>query len=436
MLARRAAVAVAMILGLVAAGCGTARQMPNPNGTGPALKTLVFYDQGAEPPGGGNIQPLVAANRSAIAVLAPDWYKVMPDGSLRDLSTNALKTFATKENIKLTPLVVNYNGTSSFLLNATARNKAVNALATMLKNHPSYAGLNIDFELLKPSARSGLVLFMQALYGKTQALHKTLTIDVIPAGSRRQASQAYNFPKLAQSATDIVLMTYDAHDDGSAPGPVAPLNWVRARVNLALTLGVPANRLIVGLADYGYDWSAGSTKAATLSLAQIRSLVTKYHVPIQRMSDGTPHFTYTANGVKHIVYYEDGVAIQPIIRFARSKGVAGLALWMAGYENAAYWSALRSAAGTGPAVTPTGPQVSKTSTTGKKPSTTGKTKTSGTTTTNKTGKSSGTTKGTLGTSNTKKSGTSNTKKSGTSSTKKTSKSTAPSGPSGTKSKTA
>ena len=419
MLARRAGVAVALILGLVAAGCGTARQMPNPNGTGPALKTLVFYDQGAEPPGGGNVQPLVAANRSAIAVLAPDWYKVMPDGSIRDLSTSALQTFATKENIQLTPLVVNYQGTSSFLLSATARTKAVDALATMLQNHPTYSGLNIDFELLKPSARSGLVMFMQALYGKTQALHKTLTIDVIPAGSRRQADQAYNFPKLAQSATDIVLMTYDAHDDGSAPGPVAPLNWVRARVNLALSLGVPANRLIVGLADYGYDWTAGSTKAATLSLTQIHNLITQYHVTVQRMPDGTPHFTYMANGVKHIVYYEDGAAIRPIIRFARSKRVAGLALWMAGYETAAYWSALRSAAGTAPVLVPSGPATGKKSsvTTNKPKTSIGTTPRSSATGPKQSGtKHSGTSpSGTKQSGTKQKSGTSGTKQSGTTS---------------------
>lgn len=375
MLARRAALAGALILAVATAGCGTKRQMPHPTGMGPALHTLVFYDQGAEPTPTTNVQPLVAANRAAIAALAPDWYKVMPDGSLRDLSTNALKTFATTEHIQLTPLVVNYQGTSSFLMNAKARTRAVDALATMLSHQPSYTGLNIDFELLKPQARLGLTLFMEALYGKVTALHKTLTIDIIPAGTRRAAGhQAYSYAKLAHAATDVVLMTYDAHDSGSKPGPIAPLRWVRTRVNLALDLGIPANRLIVGLADYGYDWPAASTKAATLSLAQVQSLIQTHHAKVLRNGDGTPHFTYTAGGVRHTVFYEDGKAIRPIIRFARTKRVAGLALWMAGYENAAYWTALRVAAGTGPAAktsttTPVAPKSGTTTKTTRKGST-------------------------------------------------------------------
>ncbi len=345
MLRRRAALAMMLILGLVAAACGTARQMPNPNGSLPRLRVLVFYDPALEKPQ-GTILPLISANRSAMSGLAPDWYKIMPDGSLRDLSMNNIKTFATTAHLKLTPLIVNYQGTSSFLENATARTRAVNALATMLKNQPSYTGLNIDFELLKTSARNGLTLFMQQLYAKTQAMGKTLTIDIIPAGSKRGAAQAYDYPKLARASTDVVLMTYDAHDSGSNSGPVAPLAWVTTRVKLALQLGIPANRLIVGLADYGYDWAGSSTQATTLSLPQVQALIAAHHVTVQRSSDGSPHFTYTANGVVHTVWYEDGTAIQPIIKMARSMHVAGLALWMGGYETAAYWQALRSAAGT------------------------------------------------------------------------------------------
>jgi spore germination protein YaaH len=363
-----------LILGLVAAGCGTARQMPNPNGSLPQLRVLVFYDPALEKPQ-GTVLPLISANRSAMSALAPDWYKVMPDGSLRDLSMNNLKTFATTAHLKLTPLIVNYQGTSSFLENATARTRAVNALATMLKNQPSYTGLNIDFELLKPSARSGLTMFMQQLYAKTQAMGKTLTIDIIPAGSKRGADQAYDYPKLAKAATDVVLMTYDAHDSGSNSGPVAPLAWVTTRVKLALQLGIPANRLIVGLADYGYEWVGSSTHAKTLSLPQVEALIAAHHITVQRSSDGSPHFTYTVNGVVHTVWYEDGTAIQPIIKMARSMHVAGLALWMGGYETAAYWHALRSAAGTAATGTaaPMSSSASTPSKTSKTPSKTSKT---------------------------------------------------------------
>lgn len=348
------------ILGLsvLLSGCGGSRQMPAPGsgvkaGGTPPLHVLTFYDDRGLPSGNrSTVLPLVQANRAAISDLAPRWYSVMADGTLRDISENAVKTFARQNHIGLMPLVTNGGGTSAFLLNAgncTAGPcaTAVNNLASMLRRE-NYDGLNIDFELLKPQARKGLVAFMRQLHARTQAMGKRLTVDVIPAGNRRQAAQAYDFPALAANSDDVVLMTYDAHDNGSAPGGIAPLSWVRQRVNLALSLGVPRGKLILGLADYGYDWTSGG-HATTVSLKQVDNLIRTRGVTIQRTASGEPHFTYTVGGTRHTVWYEDGRAILPKIQLARQLGLQGLALWMAGDETPQFWHALRAAAGTLPA---------------------------------------------------------------------------------------
>jgi len=334
----------ACLLGLAfLSGCGASqRAMPNPAPSG-GLRVLVFYDQGSEP-SSGDILPLIAANKDAISDLAPLWYKVNGNGSIVDDSTAALKAFAQTNNIRLEPLVVNAGGTSDFLLNASARATAVNNLVKILQDD-HYAGLNIDFELLKTSARAGLVSFLQALYAKTKAMGKLLTIDIIPAGNGKQAAGAYDFPALAKNASEIVLMTYDEHDDGSVPGPVADLPWVTSRVNEALRLGVPPSKMMLGLADYGYDWTQGSTSAHTLPLSEIESWITQGKVKVLRNASGSPHFTYTSGGVTHIVWYEDGRSILPKIALARKDHLEGLALWMGGFETAAYWSDLRQAAG-------------------------------------------------------------------------------------------
>ena len=351
-------VAAIAVLAVGVAGCGRSpRAMPAPSGTGtsgpssfPALKVLTFSTNHKLVPGKPPL-PLVAANASAISALAPMWYKVMPNGSVRDLSMNNVKTYAAANHIAITPLVANYNGTSSFLLSAAARNRAVAGLTAVLKrNH--YGGLNLDFELLKASARTGLTDFVKALDANAHSMGKTVTVDVIPAGSRRSLHYAYNFSALAHDSNGIVLMTYDAHDSTSKPGPIAPLTWVKMRVKEAMKAGVPANKLILGLADYGYDW-AGRSKGHTVGLKQAMALSAKEHAHVARNRNGSPHFTYTAGGVKHTVWYEDSTAILPKIRLARQLHLEGLALWRAGYETPSYWKALRQAAGTaGAPVTP------------------------------------------------------------------------------------
>jgi spore germination protein YaaH len=346
----RRGVAAALVLStsMAAVACGRARSMPAPGIGAPALRVLVFYDDRAEKPR-GTILPLIAANRSAIWELAPLWYKVLADGSVRDLSENDVKQFARKNGIQLMPLVINNEGTSAFLLGAGNCSagpcaRAVSQLASIVQRE-QYDGLNIDFEQLQDQARSGLTAFVSQLHSRLRAMGKTLTVDVIPAGSRRQAEHAYDFPGLARASDDVVLMAYDAHDDGSAPGPIAPLAWVRHRVNVALSLGVPRDKLVLGLADYGYDWTAPG-HATTIGLKDAQALASRLGVKVQRTRDGSPHFTYRQGNTTHTVWYEDGRAILPKVELARTDRLKALALWMAGYETPEYWHALRAAAGT------------------------------------------------------------------------------------------
>lgn len=327
-------------MGLLAA-CGPApRPMPGP---GAPLRVTVFATNHHLAPG-HPLMPLLAANAPGIAALAPLWYKVAANGSVTDTSVAATKAWAAAHHIALTPLVINGGGGSAFLIHAAARARAVSNLAAILKSQP-YTGLNIDFELLKTAARSGLTSFETGLYAQAKAMGKTITVDLIPAHSRRGLRYAYDFAALAKNSTDVVLMTYDAHDNTSKPGPIAPLAWVQQDVRQALSAGVPKDKLVVGIADYGYDW-AGSTKGSTVGLKQAEALLTKEHATLKRNRNGSPHFTYTKGGTRHIVWYEDSTSVVHKIAYARQLGVKGLALWRAGYETAAYWKAVRAAAGT------------------------------------------------------------------------------------------
>jgi|BEDMetMinimDraft_2_1075160.scaffolds.fasta_scaffold13526_2 spore germination protein len=338
------AAALVAALATAGTGCGPVRLMPGggTGGGGGGLRVLAFYDPRAERPT-GTVQSLLVANRQAISDLSPLWYEVRRDGSLRDLSAGHLKAWAERERIPLMPLVANEGGNDAFLRDPAARARAVDALVAALRSQ-GYDGLNIDFEELHRADRGPLVAFLRTLYGRVQAMGKRLTVDVVPAGSRRAASAgAYDYPALARYSTDVVLMTYDAHDETSSPGPVAPLAWVRRRVAVALAAGIPRGRLLLGIADYGYDWSGGH--GTEIGLRQVDGLLTRFGITPQRTRDGEPHFAYRQGGVTHTVWYEDGVAVVPKVRLARQMGLAGLALWMVGFETPAYWQALRSAAG-------------------------------------------------------------------------------------------
>ncbi len=135
-------------------------------------------------------------------------------------------------------------------------------------------------------------------------------------------------------------MTYDNHNNSTPPGPVAPLPWVRAAVKTAIKQGVPPNRIALGLATYGYDWS--STGVATMPLKNVLLLERNLKItPVWDSVAQEAHFTYTdSKGVTHTVWYQGQRGLASRISLAEKNKLWGVAIWRVGYEDQAYWGTL------------------------------------------------------------------------------------------------
>jgi hypothetical protein len=60
-------------------------------------------------------------------------------------------------------------------------------------------------------------------------------------------------------------------------------------------------------------------------------------------ADAAPYFTYTAaDGVKHVLWYNDADATAAKTTLIGKYGLRGLASWAVGYEDTRQWAALRS----------------------------------------------------------------------------------------------
>ena len=65
-----------------------------------------------------------------------------------------------------------------------------------------------------------------------------------------------------------LLMAYDEHDDAAAPGSIAGETWYEENLDKRMAVLSPA-RTIVGLGNYGYDWSEGHGDAISFQDAVI-----------------------------------------------------------------------------------------------------------------------------------------------------------------------
>jgi spore germination protein len=228
------------------------------------------------------------------------------------------------------------------LTDPTARATAVRAIAALVRRD-GYQEVNIDFELLKPSTRQGLVAFIRGLRA---ALPQgvTLSESVFPkVGVTSDINGAYNYIELAKYVDYLVIMLYDHHSDGGPAGPVSPYGWVAQNMNWFLhTAKIPANKLVIAAGVYGYDWPVGSTTAQEMPLTEINARL-KASGARRQVDPGSenPFFRYTAgDGTQHVVWYQDSSTVLQRLQMAQKLGVRGIAIWALGEETPAVWGVI------------------------------------------------------------------------------------------------
>lgn len=342
-------VALAALLAAALAGVAGCAGSPG-KGAGPApgdrLEVLVFWE---EEPGAAPAAPPAALerHRSLVGALIPALYAVREDGSLAERvgadARGSLKSFARRNGIRVRPLFSNLDGNESFLLNSAARARAARNVADAVVRE-GFDGAVLDFRLADPATRSALTGFVTELasllpHGKKDLMVAAYPFDPAGAGP-------YDLAALSGQSDRILLMFLDRHHGATAPGPVAPQEWVEGLVRRAIRETGDANRLVLALAAYGYDWPVAAPRPALAQqpvregAAALAARAGRERVRVLRDRDGSPNYAYASGGVRHQVWFEDGESILGKLRLAKRMRLRGVAVWRAGYEDEAYWRSL------------------------------------------------------------------------------------------------
>ncbi|OLZ09663.1 glycosyl hydrolase family 18 protein [Sulfobacillus thermosulfidooxidans] len=311
---------VVTAMSVLTAGCGIGVHAANKTSSSksPPLKVLAFWANDVS----GPLTPLYTHSH-AITDLAPFWYSLDAHGGLISHVNSAILHQAEKEHIAITPLINDGTGTQAFLASSITRVIAARNIADLVgKMH--YQGVNIDFE--PPHTRyvnqlTGFMIDLRDFLPRTD----TITMDVVP-----HSGGAYNFSKLAPEVNQFVLMSYDEHDDGSPPGPVAALGWVENILSRMLH-SVPASKIDLGIALYGYSWPVGSTHATTIPYNAITTPMIQHAKWSTRYQE--TYADYTTSTGPHIAWWESLQGMNQKIQLAKKDHLAGIALWHIGYAN-------------------------------------------------------------------------------------------------------
>ena len=254
-----------------------------------------------------------------------------------------MKSLNPPVELPMMGLVNNYDGTTwritemaEMLANPSARQSLVHDLVDFaVQAHE--AGIVLDFEEIPDKSQDNFQDFAEALGA---ALHAASLKFMIALPAR---DDAYDYKFFGKQADAIVLMNYDEHWLTSGPGPIASQDWYVENIRQVME-AVPAQKIIVTVGNYAYDWSEAPKKAnepaqsLTIQDALLHASESETQVEFDPVSLN-PHYSYyDEHDHVHQVWMLDAVTAYNELRANDRMGVQGTALWRLGSSDASMWS--------------------------------------------------------------------------------------------------
>jgi peptidoglycan-N-acetylglucosamine deacetylase len=299
-----------------------------------------------------------------IDLLYPEWLHVItPDGRLQGVTEyNVMYDVvqgnhvvqvddkvmpmlkAANADTEVFPLVNNYDpvkgvwldNIGDMLMNEASHQTFRSQVQAFLASD-KYKGLTLDFEEIPEKAQPGYSNLIAELGQDLHARGMKLYVNV----PTHDLDFDYKF--IADHSDGVILMNYDEHFPASRPGPIASQEWFAKNVADGLKL-VPASKLIVALANYGYDWSSDekthkpiTTVNRSVQEAWLDARESEADVSFDTTSLN-PHFAYLDSNVRHEVWFTDAVTALDQMRAAQNLGINTFALWRLGSEDRSLWA--------------------------------------------------------------------------------------------------
>jgi len=257
--------------------------------------------------------------------------------------TTPIISYAHERGVKVVLVVTNFGSAENkaILSDTSKQNVLISTLVTLLIARAG-DGVDIDFEGVPAAQRANLVSFMRALSKRIKAALPAAEISM--ATPAVDWSGAWDLAALAAVCDHLFLMGYNYYWSGSSTaGPVSALegesyNETRS-VTTYVNAGVPPEKLILGVAWYGYDWpvvsqarkaaTAGSGSSGTYAVLEAKAQ--QYGKQWDAVSK-SPWFSYQSGSQWRQAWYDDSLSLSHKYAMAKAKNLAGIGMWALSYE--------------------------------------------------------------------------------------------------------
>lgn len=224
---------------------------------------------------------------------------------------------------------------SSIVNNQENKERLIQNMLTLMKQK-GYQGVDIDFEFILAEDRDAFTAFVRQVAEAMRSNGFHTSVALAPKTSAEQRGLLYegkDYRAIGEAADHVLLMTYEWGYTYGPPMAVAPIDQVRRVVEYALT-EIPAEKIDLGIPNYGYDWplpyERGITRARTIGNIEAVRIAVENGSRIEfEDTSGSPNFRYTDSltGVVHEVWFEDVRSLQEKFNLINEFGLRGCGYW-------------------------------------------------------------------------------------------------------------
>jgi spore germination protein YaaH len=222
------------------------------------------------------------AHADQIDLVATQWVTANACGGIGSADDETLNQFARAHGLRVLPSLLTLSGwlNHRLLTEDEVSQQLIDQIVAYTVAE-DYAGFDLDLEGVSADDRDALSVFVARAAVALHEQGKLLTL-ALPAKDRDVTvgwGGAYDYAALGADADLVTIMAYEFRGPFSGPGSVAPIDWVERVLGFA-TRAIPADKLLLGLAAYGYDWNVTSGGARSVGYPAARGLAEHYGIDI------------------------------------------------------------------------------------------------------------------------------------------------------------